>query len=198
VSLLTPARLKAFAPKAAPAILAAILDGQAEIAAAGILMSGERLALFLAHVFHETGGLRQLEENLSYSATRLTQVWPTRFPTIASAKLFAKAPEKLANKVYGGRLGNTQPGDGWRYRGSGMLQTTGRSNFKEAGHEADPETLRTPGGALASALVFWGKHGLNPLADQGAVTRSRKVIQGADGGLAEVKAAYSRAKKIFT
>lgn len=98
------------------------------------------LAYILATAHHETGArFAPVEENLNYSAKRLTQVWPTRFPTITAATPYASNPEKLANKVYGGRLGNTEPGDGWRYRGRGMVQITGRDNYSKYGLADNPE-----------------------------------------------------------
>lgn len=88
------------------------------------------LAYILATAHHETGArFAPVEENLNYSAKRLTQVWPKRFPTIAAAAPYANNPQALANKVYGGRLGNTAPDDGWRYRGRGLVQVTGKDNY---------------------------------------------------------------------
>lgn len=86
---------------------------------------------FLANVLHESNEFTKYEENLSYSAKRLTEVWPKRFPTIDAALAYSHNPKKLAEKVYGGRkdLGNEQPGDGFNFRGSGPIQITGRSNF---------------------------------------------------------------------
>jgi putative chitinase len=98
------------------------------------------LAAILAEVYHETGGKMQpVEENLNYSAKRLTQVWPGRFPTLSSAQPYANNPQKLANKVYGGRMGNTGPNDGWLFRGRGLPQITGRDNYRRAGIEGNPD-----------------------------------------------------------
>lgn len=100
------------------------------------------LAYILATIAHETGQKMQpIEENLNYSAKRLTEVWPKRFPTLASAKPYASNPKALAGKVYGGRkeLGNTQPGDGWRYRGRGLPQITGRANYAKFGIADTPD-----------------------------------------------------------
>lgn len=103
-------------------------------------VSAFHLAAILAEVYHETGGTMQpVEENLNYSAKRLTQVWPGRFPTIASAQPYANNPQKLANKVYGGRMGNTGPNDGWMFRGRGLPQITGRDNYRRAGIEGNPD-----------------------------------------------------------
>jgi putative chitinase len=84
---------------------------------------------FLANVIHESGGFKCKSENLNYSAKRLMQVWPTRFKTLEDAEKVASSPMKLANLVYGKRLGNVQEGDGWLFRGAGFIQMTGRANF---------------------------------------------------------------------
>jgi len=104
-------------------------------------VADEALAYVLATTFHETGGKMQpIEENLNYtSAARIKQVWPSRFPTIASAQPYVRNPQKLANKVYGGRMGNTGPDDGWRYRGRGLPQITGKDNYKKFGLGDAPE-----------------------------------------------------------
>jgi len=88
---------------------------------------------FIANLAHESSEFSHMEENLRYSAERLTKVWPTRFPTVASAKPYEYNPKALAEKVYGNRadLGNTQQGDGWLFRGGGPIQTTGRRNYSE-------------------------------------------------------------------
>ena len=85
---------------------------------------------FLAQTIHESDRLSRMEENLFYSAQRLTVVWPKRFPTLASATPFARNPRALANKVYGGRLGNVGPDDGFAYRGRGLIQITGKHNYQ--------------------------------------------------------------------
>lgn len=165
----------------------------------GLVAKGD-LARFLANVCVETQGFTRLEENLNYSAKRLCQVWPKRFPTLASAAGFAGNPQALANKVYGGRLGNKgRANAGWLYRGSGALQTTGYDNFAEVERvtklpvTANPDMLRRPDLAVRSALIFWQKRGLNGIADIEAV---RLVINGGTHGLAEVKAALARAQKL--
>ncbi len=121
----------------------------------------EDLSAFLGQILHESDGLTRLEENLSYSAERLTVVWPGRFPTKADAQPYARNPEALANKVYGGRMGNTDPGDGWKYRGRGPLQVTGRDNYRSVGEivgqdlETMPELLEQPRFALEACIAWW-------------------------------------------
>lgn len=194
--LITAERMRVFLPRAKSELIAAIVEGQSALDAAGI-NTPRRVQHFLAQIATETGGLTAIEENLNYSAKRLCQVWPKRFPTIASATPFARNPQKLANKVYGGRLGNREPDDGWRYRGGGMLQTTGRENYRRAGHEDDPEALRKPVTALASALKFWRDHDLNALADRDDLAAVRKKINGGENGLSEAKRYLITARRIF-
>lgn len=105
----------------------------------GILRN--QLAYILATAYHETGGkMTPVVENLNYtSASRIRAVWPTRFASDAAAQPYVRNPEALANKVYGGRLGNTLPGDGWLYRGRGYPQITGRENYRKFGIESRPD-----------------------------------------------------------
>lgn len=104
------------------------------------------LAYMLATAFHETGGKMQpVSENLTYSsAARIRQVWLKQFPTEASAAPYVKNPVKLANRVYGGRMGNIKPGDGWLYRGRGLVQITGRDNYAKYGIENSPDAALEP------------------------------------------------------
>ena len=100
----------------------------------------QHLAAILAEAHHETGGQFQpVSENLNYSAKRLTEVWPSRFPTLAAATPYANNPQRLANKVYGGRLGNAGDDDGWIYRGRGLAQITGKTNYAKFGLAAAPD-----------------------------------------------------------
>lgn len=133
------------------------------------IVGREQLARFLANVGHETGGLSVFEENLNYSAERLQQVWPKRFPTIASTAGYSRNPVALANKVYADRMGNgpEKSGDGWRYRGAGMLQLTGRTSHAAcSAHFGVPleqvgDWLRTPEGAARSAAWFYTSNRLH-------------------------------------
>lgn len=109
------------------------------------------LAYILATAHHETGAkFVSSVENLNYSAKRLTQVWPSRFPSLSAATPYANNPQKLANKVYGGRLGNTQPNDGWDFRGRGFVQITGRTNYAKYGLADNPDAAA---GTAAAALI---------------------------------------------
>lgn len=107
--------------------------------ASRLSVSKEHLASILAEAWHETGGrMEPIIENLNYSAERITQVWPSRFPTLSSAKPYAHNPQSLANKVYGGRMGNNTVNDGWMYRGRGLAQITGKTNYAKFGIADDP------------------------------------------------------------
>lgn len=132
-----------------------------------------RQAHFLAQVAHESGEFNTLEENLSYTAVRLMSVWPKRFPSVSSAQPYERNPEKLANFVYGGRMGNGPPesGDGWRFRGRGLIMLTGKSNYVSASSEtgfdliAYPDLLSKPNAACHVAAWFFSSRGCNELAD---------------------------------
>lgn len=126
-----------------------------------------RQAAFLAQIGHESGQLRRLVENLNYSAEALVKTWSSRF-TAATAAEYARKPERIANKVYGGRMGNgpESSGDGWRFIGRGVLQVTGRDNYRAVGSELGlplldrPELLEQPEHAAMSAAWWWHEHGL--------------------------------------
>lgn len=147
------------------------------------------LAPFLAQMLHETANLEQLTENLNYSAARILAVWPSRFASLADAQPFANNPQALANKVYGGRMGNTQPGDGSAYRGRGMPMITGRANYIMVGDligqdlQIVPELLAQPHYALEAGIAWWeSKIPDSMLADTVAITR---VVNGGAIGLAQ-------------
>lgn len=157
------------------------------------------LAMLLAQVGHESADLTRLEESLSYSAERLMVVWPSRFPDLATAKRYARNAEALANKVYGDRLGNESPGDGWRFRGRGPIQITGRANYaalsKDTGLNAvgDPDCLLRPAGGALSALWYWRRR-LNPGM---SIEEATRAINGGTNGLADRRARYERCKEVL-
>jgi putative chitinase len=195
-ALVTFERLRRFEPFARADILTAIAASTPAIEAAGIT-TPKRLAHFLAQVAHESAGLARTEEALSYSAARMVEVWPSRFPTVAAAAPYARNPQALANKVYGGRLGNRLPNDGWRYRGGGGLGTTGRANYAEAGFEADPDALRRPENFLAPALLYWRTRGCNALADRDDVVGITVKINGGKNGLDDRRKRLAAAGRVF-
>lgn len=136
--------------------------------------SNMRIAAFLAQVGHESGQFNTLIENLNYSsASRLVKIWPKRFMNEAQASAYVNQKEKLGNFVYAKRLGNgdASSGDGFRYRGRGLIQITGRSNYAAVEKVlainalTQPDLLLVPANAALSAAWFWSSRGLNELAD---------------------------------
>ncbi|MBA8851173.1 putative chitinase [Ochrobactrum intermedium] len=116
----------------------------------------EQTAYLLATAFHETGGKMQpIEENLNYTtAAQIKKTWPSRFSSIAAAQPYVRNPQGLANKVYGGRMGNIGANDGWRYRGRGLAMITGRDNYKKYGLGDNPDAALEM--ATAIRILFDG------------------------------------------
>lgn len=165
------------------------------------ITADERVDDFLAQIAVESRELNTLTENLSYSADRLMEVWPKRFPTPADADRCAHNPQALAEKVYGGRLGNTNPGDGWRYRGRGLIMVTFADNYRHIGQLlgydllATPQVLETPHFAAMSAAAYWKDRGLNALAEANDVVSITRLIQGGHEGLTKRQAYKVEARK---
>lgn len=155
--------------------------------------SRTRLAYFLAQLGHESGGFRIFEENLNYSAKRLTQVWPKRFPSLAAAKPYANNPKALGNKTYANRIGNGNEasGDGFRFRGRGLIQITGRANYEAIGKitgldlVGDPDSAADPDNLLLVACGYWRYRDLNRYADTNDFTGLTRAINGGTVGLAD-------------
>lgn len=170
-----------------------------------------RIASFMAQCAHESQDFRSLEENLNYSVDSLLRVFPRYFGAgKADPAAYARNPEKLANYVYmdanrskSGALGNTQPGDGWKFRGGGIKQLTGRNNYatfgKDLGMTADEAAayVRTKKGALESACWFWKKNGLEKFADADDIVGMTKKINGGTIGLEDRQSRYTKAKAII-
>jgi len=155
-----------------------------------------RLAHFLAQCGHESGGFRLTQENLNYSAKGLMGIFKKYFPTQALADAYARKPEKIANKVYGNRMGNGSEasGEGFKFRGRGYIQLTGKQNYTAFDLAVEDDILANPDlvstkHALASAAWFWKKNGLNLIADTGSstevVTKITKRVNGGTIGLAD-------------
>lgn len=149
--------------------------------------SRERLAAFLGQCHVESVGFRRLVEDLNYrTPERLLAVWPSRFAGLAAARAYVASPERLANHVYAGRLGNgdTASGDGWRYRGRGLKQLTGRDNYRRAAqalgrpYVEQPDLLCRPEDAVRTAAWFWAANGCNPLADAGDIDAITRRVNG--------------------
>jgi len=165
----------------------------------------QRQASFIGQCQHESNNFRTLEENLHYSAAGLMRVWPSRFTSDVVAQAYANNPEKIANKVYSGRMGNgdEESGDGWAYHGRGLIQLTGRDNYKNCGDAlglaliTNPELLAMPKGACLSAGWFWNKKGLNELADVKDYETMTKRINGGTLGLDDRIAKINKALEIL-
>ena len=163
----------------------------------------QRQACFIGQCAHESGNFKTLEENLHYKAESLMKVWPSRFPDLDTASKYANNPQLIANKVYSGRMGNVEDGDGWKYHGRGLIQLTGRDNYANCGLGmgvdllCNPDWLLDPKYATLSAGWFWGKRGLNDLADTGDYETMTKRINGGLIGLDDRKAKIAKAKEIL-
>lgn len=144
-----------------------------------------RKRAFLAQVGHESGQLSRTVENLNYSATGLRATFPRYFSSTAISTRYARHPEMIANRVYANRLGNGDEasGDGWRYRGRGLIQITGKSNYEIASRMMGedfvnyPDSLATVPNAALSAAWWWNNAGLNEIADSLGGTDDEEVFK---------------------
>jgi len=163
-----------------------------------------RQACFIGQCSHESEHFRFLEENLNYKAESLMRVWPSHF-NHAMAQECAHNPKKIADIAYAHRMGNGGPetGDGFAYRGRGLIQLTGKSNYHACGEELgidlinNPDYLSTPEGACLSAGWFWHTHGLNQLADANEIEPMTKKINGGTIGLENRVALMQQALEVL-
>lgn len=189
-----------------------------QMKAAGIMDNMKRASMFLGQVHTESGGFRTVVESLNYSADAILKTFGRHRISEADAKKFGRIDAEvrkrtgwkladqpahqnaLANILYGGEwgrknLGNTQPSDGWRFRGRGIKQLTGRDNYRRfsrawLGDESlleNPDRVANPDGAVASAIWFWSANGMNEIADRGSVDAVTKVVNGGTLGLSDRK-----------
>lgn len=165
-----------------------------------------RQAAFIGQCAHESMNFTKLEENLNYSAEALMKTWPSRFPTMEVAQQYARNPEKIANKVYGGRMGNgtEETGDGWLYHGRGLIQLTGKDNYTLAGDALNmdfihsPDYVLVPKYAALTAGWYWNKRQLNKEADAKDYTGMTKKINGGTIGLDDRIAHIKHAQEVMT
>ena len=150
-----------------------------------------RICAFIAQVAHESGDFRRVEEGLNYSWQALRVAWPTRFTSDEFARAYHRQPEKIASYVYAGRNGNGDEasGDGWRFRGRGLIQVTGRANYRayadalgEPGVLEEPALLAEPRHAALSACWYWASHQLNALADLQTEVAFNEISYRVNGG----------------
>jgi len=170
----------------------------------------QRVAAFLAQCGHESGGWTVFEENLNYSAKGLMGIFKKYFPTEELANQYARKPEKIANRVYGGRMGNgpESSGDGWKYRGRGPIQLTGSDNYKAFAKDMfddwenlynNPDWVTSDKDfALMSAIWFWNKNKLNREADSGDIKTMTRKINGGYIGLEDRIHHYEQAIHLLT
>jgi putative chitinase len=169
-----------------------------------------RIAGFVAQCAHESANFTALEENLNYKEETLLKVFPRYFGPSPkrNAKEYARNPEKIANYVYmdefrTSKMGNVKEGDGWRFRGRGLKQLTGRENYTNFGKsvgmtaEEAAEYVATEKGAIESACWFWNAKKLNTIADSGDIVKMTKVINGGDIGLADRKERWDKALAVL-
>lgn len=168
-----------------------------------------RIKHFLGQCAVESRLFSKLEEDLYYSAERMTQVWPSRFPSVKAAAPYAKNPRALANKTYGGRMGNKRPDDGWLYRGSALKMITGYDNFLaftkwmqnlipgSPDFVANPDLLRTPDWAIWPAVWYWETKKCYQFADLDDVRGLTRAINGGLIGLEDRDAMTAYAGKIL-
>ena len=199
------------APNARSSYRDAFQNGQDVLDRAGISDTPLRIAHFMAQVLHESGGLTIQFENLNYSADRLPMVWPSRFQPAGplDPNAYAHNPQKLANEVYGGRMGNTNPDDGFTYRGRGLLQLTGKDSYREATTRlrasnpdapdlvANPDEVISSSWCVAIAAAEWAACGCNAFADQDDVTKVTRAINGGTIGLSDRKEWLNRTKAVW-
>lgn len=158
-----------------------------------------RLAHFMAQIEHESG-LKPISENLNYSSKGLSKTFKKYFPNPIIANKYAKQPEKIANRVYANRMGNGNEvsGEGWKYRGRGFIQITGKENYFRLANDTDldcfknPDLLLEEANAMVSALWFWNLKGLNALADKDDIIGITKKINGGNIGLSHRKQLFEK------
>jgi putative chitinase len=203
--MITAEKLKKFAPHITnEEIHANALEEARKVSSVN---STRRLCHFLGQVFVETNGFTRLEESLAYKTPERLDAIYSKVRGIADARnLIRRGPEAIANRVYAGTLGNGDEasGDGWRYRGSGYKQLTGRANYRDIGAivnmdlEGNPELAREPAVAAKVAFAFWDAKNCSELADEGDVEGVTEKINGsAKLGLEERRDATSKALGIW-
>ena len=164
-----------------------------------------RQAMFLAQCGHESGNFAHVEENLNYKAEGLNKIFKKYFPTLEEAMAYARQPERIANKVYANRMGNGDEasGDGYRYRGRGLIQLTGKDNYDACARalnvdlHGQPDYLETAEGASRSAAWFWSHNNLNRFADADDIVGCTKRVNGGTIGLEDRTHHYETAKSIL-
>lgn len=172
----------------------------------GIAESRTRLAHFFAQILHESGFMRYDTENLNYSAPALRRVFGKYFPTQELADAYARKPDRIASRVYANRMGNggESSGDGWKYRGRGLIQLTGKNNYRAfadwlgSARIVDEPDLVSSDYAVHSAVFYWDRNSLNRLADRDDVVAMTKRINGGLNGLAHRRELLNKANGLLS
>jgi len=196
------------------------LDAVAQTCAEFEINTPQRIAAFIAQTAHESGGYTMLSENLNYRAATLAACWPNRFAVLgadkkpkkengklvptAVANAIAGKPELIANMVYSNRMGNgtTESGEGWKYRGRGLKQLTGKDNYARCGSALgldlvlQPDLLLEPVAAARSAGWFWKANNLSSFADVEDIKGMTKKINGGFIGLEQRQKLYDKVKSV--
>lgn len=196
-------QLVGLAPQAKSTYLDAFACADTVLGRYAINTTALRLAHFMAQVLHETGGLLVKVESMNYRAERIVEVWPSRFPTVAAAEPYAHNPEALANKVYGGRMGNARLGEGWRFIGRGLLQLTGRESYERIGERLGldlankPDLAYDPRYALDIAASEFVELGALVPADADDLVGVTRKVNGGTVGLANRRIWLAKTKSVW-
>lgn len=199
-------QLQDYCSNAKSEILEALVENQETLIDDYEINTPLKMAHFLAQTSHESGGFRVMTENLNYSAGGLNKVFPKYFINAGrNANQYARNPEAIANIVYASRMGNgsTSSGDGWKYRGRGLIQLTGKFNYQKYAEDNDMslqeavDYLSTTDGAVDSAGWFWWKNGCNSLAAKNDIVAVTKRINGGTHGLDDRRKRFNLFKEML-
>lgn len=206
----TAQTLRKVFPHAKQEYLDALVSHIPSLERAGILANDKRIRHFLAQGAAETGGLVITEESGAYTAQGLLKVFPKYFKSVAEARIYAKRPQAIFDRTYGGRLGNNQPGDGYKYRGRGMFQITGKDAYRFYGEKVGldlvnhPEQAAEPQNSIPLAIAYWTDVGLNPWADKDDILAISRGINGGNprrniqpNGMNNRRAWYAQVTKLL-
>lgn len=205
-TMITLNLLQQLCPKTKTAMLQQYVDSLNDVVDYyDISKTTERTACFLAQIIHESGGFTAVRENLNYGAAGLMTTFKKYFPTIELAKEYERQPARIANRVYANRMDNgpESSGDGWKFRGRGLIQITGRYNYTQFSKglkvslDECVEYMETPEGAVSSAGWFWDNNELNKYCDKNDFIGLTKRINGGTNGLEDRKHHYELALKLL-
>ena len=203
---LSPSRIAKLFPRAPADHVPALAERSAELLDRyRIARTPARLNFFLAMIGLESNGLADLEEELAHSAVRLTQLFPWHFATVAAARPAGRHPAFLAERLYGGQLGNGPEGagDGWRYRSRGYLRLSGRDTYAAVAEAADldlvgePDLVTAPATALQAACALWSWRGLNAVADTGSLDKAARRLRGGSEAIGDAEAWLAKIRRVL-